>query len=680
MKKQILPPARYALLTACLLTGFAQAQSINFTGDTDPTGNMGASYSGTDVTVGITGVGRLDVLSGAALTTTIRMDVGRSAGAFGTVTISDGSQWDTKRVLIGTASTGIVHIKNNAKVTASDYVYIGFLAGGQGSVIVDGPGSSFTNAGTYNDQFWVGRDGGSGSLRVINGATAPFGSLFTSTAPGSASFIEVDGSNSRLEGTRQCNLGIAVSATVQITNGGTFKCGTIADLGFGSVSLSGAGSKWQLGRSLDIGTQSRMSDAALTIGEGSTVEVTNQLRLPNVANNTAALSKGVLNIEGATSPGTFSAAGIVFGLNGLGRINFNHTDASGNYLFATPMSGPGTIETNALGITSLTGNNSYSGNTHINAGVLRAGTATGLSPASDYLVTSGGTLDTNTFSATFKSLDNGGLVTMAAGGTSNVLTVTQNYSGNGGVIAINTALGADSSPTEKLVVQGDTSGNTTLNITNLGGTGAATTGDGIMVVQVDGSSNGTFSLPAPGYVVAGGFRYMLAKVGNNWFLQSDVHVEASGPEASMVCTPAELSDTANQVATCTVTLTAAPTADLPINLVLPAANPRYTTTCTSPIVVAANATQASCTITATPNTTAGDGDVSLELAIAPPTTADAYTPAGPAAQVLIKDAGDTTLPPVTGTPTPVPTLGSLGLAALAALMGAVGLRRSRKTV
>ncbi|WP_027011150.1 hypothetical protein, partial [Comamonas sp. B-9] len=67
----------------------------------------------------------------------------------------------------------------------------------------------------------------------------------------------------------------------------------------------------------------------------------------------------------------------------------------------------------------------------------------------------------------------------------------------------------------------------------------------------------------------------------------------------MVCTPAELSDTANQVATCTVTLTAAPTADLPINLVLPAANPRFTTTCASPLVVAANATQASCTITAT---------------------------------------------------------------------------------
>lgn len=420
-----------------------------------------------------------------------------------------------------------------------------------------------------------------------------------------------------------------------------------------------------------------MSDAALTIGEGSTVEVTNQLRLPNVANNTAAVSKGVLNIEGATSPGTFSAAGIVFGLNGLGRINFNHTDASGNYLFATPITGPGTVETNASGITILNGNNTYSGNTHINAGVLRAGATNGLSPSSDYLVASGGTLDSSTYSPILKSLDNRGTVTMAAGSTSNVLTITQNYTGSGGVIAMNTALGADNAATEKLVVQGDTSGNTTLNISNLGGAGAQTTGDGILVVQVDGASNGTFSLPAPGHVVAGGFRYALAKVGNHWYLQSDVHAEASGPEASVVCTPAELTDTANQVATCTVSLTAAPSTDLPINLLLPAANPRYTTTCVSPLLIAANATQASCTITATPNTTPDDGDVMAELAIAPPSTADAYTLAGPAAQVLIKDAGATQPP---ATLQRVPTLGSFGLAALAALMGLLGLRRSRTTV
>lgn len=92
--------------------------------------------------------------------------------------------------------------------------------------------------------------------------------------------------------------------------------------------------------------------------------------------------------------------------------------------------------------------------------------------------------------------------------------------GSGGRLEINTQLGDSVSPTEKLVLQGNTSGQTTLAVTNLGGLGAATTGNGILVVEVSGASDGTFALPGPGYVDVGNFRYTLAKVGNNWYLQS----------------------------------------------------------------------------------------------------------------------------------------------------------------
>ncbi|MEJ5127470.1 IPTL-CTERM sorting domain-containing protein [Comamonas sp. MYb21] len=627
MKKQTMPPARYALLAACMFAGLAQAQSINFSGDTTPTGNQGASFTTTQVIVGDSGTGALNILSGGQL--------------------------------------------------ASQGGNIGQQAGSTGTVVLDGAGSSWTLTSPGFTSLTVG-NGGSGSLQVRNGASVSTVSnvnvMFRSgQLPGSSALVEVDGANSIVEGD-YCEFGNNGNSVVRITNGGVISCKLGGLLLNGEVNISGAGSKWVSDTQLEWGAPAGRPDAVVTVGEGASIEAVSYV-IP--ASNAAGITgPTALKIEGAITPGAVVTPSIDFQSIEGGVLNLNHSDASGNYQLAPDILGYGGVDVNSAGTTTLTGNNSYYNATNINSGLLRAGAANSLSPSSDFVVAAGGTLDTNTFSPTVLSLDNSGLVTMAAGGTSTVLTVAQNYTGNGGVIAMNAALADSGSPTQKLVVQGSTSGNTILNISNLGGAGAQTTGDGILVVQVDGDSNGTFSLPAPGYVVAGGFRYSLVQVGNNWFLQSENQVEAAGPEASVVCTPAQLSDSANQVATCTVTLSTAATADLPINLVLPAANPRYTTTCASPMVVAANATQASCTITATPNTTAGDGDVTVTLAIAPPTTADAYTPVGPAAQVVIQDAN---APQPPASPTAVPTLGSWGLAALAALMAALGLRRSRKS-
>ncbi len=148
------------------------------------------------------------------------------------------------------------------------------------------------------------------------------------------------------------------------------------------------------------------------------------------------------------------------------------------------------------------------------------------------------------------------------------------------------------------------------------------------------------------------------------------------PTATLTCTPTELLAVAGQVSTCTVTLSAPSTTDTPINLTLPATNPGYTTTCTSPLVVPANATQAACTITAVANTTPGAPDVTADIAIAPPTTPDAYTVEGPAAQIIIRSNG-TVVPPAN--PTPVPTLGAAALVSLVSVMGLLGLRRTRKS-
>ncbi|MVT71222.1 autotransporter outer membrane beta-barrel domain-containing protein, partial [Bradyrhizobium pachyrhizi] len=59
-----------------------------------------------------------------------------------------------------------------------------------------------------------------------------------------------------------------------------------------------------------------------------------------------------------------------------------------------------------------------------------------------------------------------------------------NYVGHSSTIGLNTYLGTDGSPSDRLVINGGTaSGNTFLKISNTTGAGALTTGNGILVVD-----------------------------------------------------------------------------------------------------------------------------------------------------------------------------------------------------
>lgn len=106
-------------------------------------------------------------------------------------------------------------------------------------------------------------------------------------------------------------------------------------------------------------------------------------------------------------------------------------------------------------------------------------------------------------------------------GTTTTTTVHGDFDSLG-VAKIDTVVGDSSSASDVLHITGGTTGTTILQINNLGGTGALTTGNGILVVQVDGSSSGTFTLPG-GALIVGQFLYSLQKTGNNWYLQSQAN-------------------------------------------------------------------------------------------------------------------------------------------------------------
>ena len=101
------------------------------------------------------------------------------------------------------------------------------------------------------------------------------------------------------------------------------------------------------------------------------------------------------------------------------------------------------------------------------------------------------------------------------------LTVDGDYIGANGNIVMNTQLGDDASPTDRMIVAGNTSGTTNVNVLNAGGAGGLTT-DGIELISVAGNSDGEFR--QNGRIVAGAYDYTLQRGegGNNknWYLSS----------------------------------------------------------------------------------------------------------------------------------------------------------------
>ncbi|MGH8085458.1 MAG: autotransporter domain-containing protein [Lysobacter sp.] len=142
--------------------------------------------------------------------------------------------------------------------------------------------------------------------------------------------------------------------------------------------------------------------------------------------------------------------------------------------------------------------------------------------------------------AQLANVSNAGRIDLSNGAASatDTFTIAGNYVGDGGAIFLQTQLGDDSSPSDKLVIAGGAaSGSTGLGIVNLGGTGSMTLGDGIMVVQASNGATtaaGAFGLLGP--VAAGAFEYFLLKggvsagSGDNWYLRSTLVTPPPTPD------------------------------------------------------------------------------------------------------------------------------------------------------
>jgi outer membrane autotransporter protein len=279
------------------------------------------------------------------------------------------------------------------------------------------------------------------------------------------------------------------------------------------------------------GTQVVKSDpGTLVLGAANTYRggtAVNGGTLQVSADDNLGAASGGLSFDGGTlkyGSGFATARAVTLNAGG-GSFDTNGNDAT----LDGAIGGSGSFTKTGLGTLTQNGASTIGGATLVAAGTLSAGAANVLSAASAHTVAAGATLALNGNSQTVASLANAGTVSLVGSAPGTTLTVNGAYVGNGGTLALGTVLGANGI-SDRLVLNGagaSASGSTNIAITNFGGLGAMTAGNGIEVVTAQGGATSTktaFALNG-GHVDAGAFQYRLYAAdasgnGSSWYLRT----------------------------------------------------------------------------------------------------------------------------------------------------------------
>lgn len=375
--------------------------------------------------------------------------------------------------------------------------------GGDGLWQSGGGNDNWTDAGgavnaTYADGAFAIFAGAGGDVAIDNS----LGEVTASGMQFAANGYNVGGEALRLTGGQ---------ATIRVGDGSTAGADFTATI---AAELTGTARlvKTDAGTLILSGTNSYTGG---TVIEGGTLTVSADANLGDAAGN--------VGFDGGTLRTTASlASNRAFAFAGNGTIL---TDQATVFTLNGPLSGSGVFTKDGAGILLLTGDSSaFASATQVAGGTLAVDGVLGGVVA----VASAGRLTGN---GQVGGIGNAGVV--APGASIGTLTVAGDYAGNGGILEIEAVLGDDSSATDRLVVNGATSGNTQVRVINRDGLGAQTI-EGIKIVDVVGTSNGTFALSGDYVfqgdqtVIGGAYGYRLYQGGiaqpadGDWYLRSSL--------------------------------------------------------------------------------------------------------------------------------------------------------------
>ncbi|MET3497326.1 autotransporter outer membrane beta-barrel domain-containing protein [Variovorax boronicumulans] len=420
----------------------------------------------------------------------------------------------------------------------------GTLAGGAG-----GAGGSELPGARLND---AGGGGGAGGIgATLAGAAVSFGNTGSivggAGGAGGAAGGGVGGTGAPGSG-GDGGAGLAsTGAGTVVTNTGTIAGGAGgvggANSNGGAVGANGVGGAGVTGANLALANGGSISGGLGGDGVTRAAAVAFTGGANSLTVNAGASMTGAIDIgTGATASVIAGADGLVVNnallLGGTGTIDTNGRDLA----WTGAISGASDLVKSGAGVLTLSGADTHAGATTVAAGTLRAGAANVLSAASAFNVASGAVLDLAGNSQAVASVANSGTVSLVGAAPGTTLTVHGPWVGNGGTLRLGTALGGSASASDRLILSGPTavaSGSTSVQIVNLGGLGALTTGNGIEVISAINGATTTaqttrsaFTL-AGSHVDAGAYEYRLyaadaSGAGENWYLRSTAAAAGGG--------------------------------------------------------------------------------------------------------------------------------------------------------
>lgn len=314
--------------------------------------NGGTVNIGRDTVIGANtgGNGTVNISGATSVWTTSRYTIlsgnvttpGVGGGA--TLNVSNGGTYTANdQTIVGLVGSAAVNISSGGQLnTTSDVTYLGYSAGANATVVIDGTGSAWTDTGSGmivggNDGF---TNGGNATVTVRNGGTLNTGDVLLgndashsshgtvnvtglgSTWNAGSVFVGWDGrgtinilDRATFAMTGELSLG-ACNCSVGIVNvggGSTVTIGTNwtvgeAPGGTGTMTVTGSGTSVVAAGDLTVGNGGA---GVLNVQGGASVAATNAIIGANAG------ADGTMNVAGAGSTATFTG-GLIVGLGGIG--------------------------------------------------------------------------------------------------------------------------------------------------------------------------------------------------------------------------------------------------------------------------------------------------------------------------------------------------------------------------